>query len=274
MPFTPCPASVDASYPWAAHTPEASPRQWSAVPFSESGSTKFAAPAPLTSEILRTACDTTFEHMCYRISADCSAYQMPSEPAAAREVLRRMCEPFFEQMITSLHQQLNVPEVTSSMESMQVRSQQMSGACLQPLFYHSGLASYHDELSTDANESCAFSSVFSGPSSEGECLDAHEKNSEASAPSSDAERSVMVCRHWKSKGWCRLDSKCKFLHPEDKRGVCAPKASGNSDAGDEFSVALSMSSQRTKKKRGGKSRSIRGQQQHADEACHEIASFC
>lgn len=34
-----------------------------------------------------------------------------------------------------------------------------------------------------------------------------------------SEKSVMVCRHWKSKGWCRLDSACKFLHPESKRGV-------------------------------------------------------
>lgn len=36
---------------------------------------------------------------------------------------------------------------------------------------------------------------------------------------SDQEKSVMVCRHWKSKGWCRLEDNCKFLHPEHKRGV-------------------------------------------------------
>merc|ERR1719401_636557 len=29
----------------------------------------------------------------------------------------------------------------------------------------------------------------------------------------------MVCRHWKSKGWCRYGSECKFLHRENKRGV-------------------------------------------------------
>jgi len=34
----------------------------------------------------------------------------------------------------------------------------------------------------------------------------------------DAERSVMVCRHWKSKGWCRLEDSCRFSHPEHKRG--------------------------------------------------------
>merc|ERR1712032_1728454 len=33
------------------------------------------------------------------------------------------------------------------------------------------------------------------------------------------EKSVMVCRHWKSKGWCKLEAQCKFLHPEHKRGA-------------------------------------------------------
>jgi len=37
-------------------------------------------------------------------------------------------------------------------------------------------------------------------------------------PGPGAEKSVMVCRHWKSKGWCRLGNDCKFLHPEHKRG--------------------------------------------------------
>lgn len=38
------------------------------------------------------------------------------------------------------------------------------------------------------------------------------------------EKSVMVCRHWKSKGWCRMEENCKFLHPEHKRGTsAAPK---------------------------------------------------
>jgi hypothetical protein len=35
----------------------------------------------------------------------------------------------------------------------------------------------------------------------------------------EIEKSTMVCRHWKSKGLCKLGSKCKFLHPEHKRGV-------------------------------------------------------
>mmetsp|Transcript_104577 Transcript_104577/g.207649 ORF Transcript_104577/g.207649 Transcript_104577/m.207649 type:complete len:512 (-) Transcript_104577:78-1613(-) len=34
----------------------------------------------------------------------------------------------------------------------------------------------------------------------------------------ELDKSIMVCRHWKSKGWCRLEDRCKFLHPENKRG--------------------------------------------------------
>merc|ERR1719367_2178037 len=29
----------------------------------------------------------------------------------------------------------------------------------------------------------------------------------------------MVCRHWRSKGWCRYQTTCKFLHPEHKQGA-------------------------------------------------------
>jgi hypothetical protein len=29
----------------------------------------------------------------------------------------------------------------------------------------------------------------------------------------------MVCHHWKSKGWCRMEAECKFMHPDHKRGV-------------------------------------------------------
>merc|ERR1712139_363673 len=49
---------------------------------------------------------------------------------------------------------------------------------------------------------------------------------------SDSEKSTMVCRHWKTKGWCRLESNCKFLHPEHKRGIAAPKACGTGSTND------------------------------------------
>jgi len=43
----------------------------------------------------------------------------------------------------------------------------------------------------------------------------------------ELDKSSMVCRHWKSKGWCRLEEKCKFLHPENKRGGGTARSKGN-----------------------------------------------
>merc|ERR1719245_1771269 len=31
--------------------------------------------------------------------------------------------------------------------------------------------------------------------------------------------SAMVCYHWKYKGWCKLSDKCKFAHPECRKGA-------------------------------------------------------
>ncbi|CAE8741034.1 unnamed protein product [Polarella glacialis] len=47
--------------------------------------------------------------------------------------------------------------------------------------------------------------------------------SEDDSPESPA-RSVVVCRHWKSKGWCRLESECKFSHPDHKCGTGVAQA--------------------------------------------------
>jgi len=36
-----------------------------------------------------------------------------------------------------------------------------------------------------------------------------------------SSKSHMVCRHWKTKGWCKYQMNCKFMHPEHKRGIGA-----------------------------------------------------
>lgn len=33
------------------------------------------------------------------------------------------------------------------------------------------------------------------------------------------QQDLPVCRHWHSKGWCRLGDGCKFTHPDDARGI-------------------------------------------------------
>lgn len=35
----------------------------------------------------------------------------------------------------------------------------------------------------------------------------------------DTPSKKMVCRHWRSKGWCKYQTTCMFLHPEHKQGV-------------------------------------------------------
>jgi hypothetical protein len=68
----------------------------------------------------------------------------------------------------------------------------------------------------------------------------------------------MVCKHWKSKGWCRLGSSCKFLHPEHKRGASAPQ----STIGVDGAIPPPPMALVRRKKRGGKNRSNRGQHEH------------
>lgn len=41
-----------------------------------------------------------------------------------------------------------------------------------------------------------------------------KRSAEESKPSKNA-----VCRHWRSKGWCKYQTTCRFLHPEHKQGV-------------------------------------------------------
>jgi hypothetical protein len=61
---------------------------------------------------------------------------------------------------------------------------------------------------------------------------------------------TMVCHHWKSKGWCRLGENCKFMHPEEKRGV-------------------SLAAQRSL--RGGLAGKARGVTQRYAGASHQVA---
>jgi len=90
----------------------------------------------------------------------------------------------------------------------------------------------------------------------------------------DSDGAAMVCRHWKSKGWCRLDANCKFLHPDHERGVDARKVrvvgSADSDGISRvFDPSISITSAEgelcpvlpvRRKKRGGRNRSNRNQQ--------------
>jgi len=201
----------------------------------------------------------------------CSVGQgVPAAPVASRDLLRAVCEPFFEQMVSALQETLQQqslqgqPFDRGSMQSA-------AGTCFQSVFCPTAPFYHIDDESTEANDSCAFASSLSGPSSETDGFDITESKSEGSDPASDIEKKdTMVCRHWKSKGWCRMESKCKFLHPENKRGLSAPSCrTGSNNIGDGARAAsempdtlgaeaVSLTLQRRKK--GGKNRSTKKQQ--------------
>lgn len=183
--------------------------------------------------------------------------QTPMEPVISRELLRAVCEPFFEQMLTALQQALQETQKSQNEEArtLQSMNQKIKSAYVNPVSCPSERVSNQldtmlDEESTEADELGAFASLLSGPSSEEESVDAVEMempatevvtplvpcqtSHENSKRTNEPTKSTMVCRHWKSKGWCRLQSNCKFLHPEEKRGVGACHKScsaGGADSG-------------------------------------------
>lgn len=153
--------------------------------------------------------------------------------------LRAACAPFFEQMLTVLHDSKKTQmdpgsKLAEITQAMVHRTSTFLPCVIQsatlPLSQFERML---DDKSTEADEFEAFACLLSSPSSECENLDAEVKSSGTDgfcAPpslshdldeSSEVEKSNMVCRHWKSKGWCRLGTNCKFLHPEHKRGVTA-----------------------------------------------------
>jgi len=179
-------------YPWAVKTPEASPMCWDKEP---------------------------------------SRIGKSEEPVISRELLRSVCEPFFEQMLTALQERLEQQQKQKREELLLVRtteapSQQLNFLPLQRL------DPMPDDESTDVEEVGAFASLLSGPSSSPSTSEKSDvavavKQEADQSSEQDPEKSVMVCRHWKTKGWCRLEANCKFQHPEHKRGVSGvPKASG------------------------------------------------
>lgn len=186
------------------------------------------------------------------MDAPTSLYNNPGQPLVSRELLKTACEPFFEQMLTAvqeaveqqmrsqfqaqtqMHQQGHVQSFDSIGELKCQRTSMHFPQARQ-------LDPLPDEESTDVEElSGAFASLLSGPTSEDEGSDGVLESSwkplpetsgtEEAEHAADCEKSTMVCRHWKSKGWCRLESNCKFLHPENKRGVSAPKGGSKSSA--------------------------------------------
>lgn len=197
---------------------------------------------PSRGDFVQNACATYFEHMWRSVESDARMCQMAAEGAVPRECVRKMCEPFFEHMVTVVQEALEY--------QVQQPHQWTHGAYWprQPAAV-APLCRFDDE-STEAESPSAFPSLFSGTSSDADPFDAAERKSEISELVGDADKSIMVCRHWKSKGWCRLGCDCKFLHPESKRGISVP-AEGTAPSAPHA----------PRRKRGGKNRAAKAPQE-------------
>merc|ERR1719401_667068 len=64
----------------------------------------------------------------------------------------------------------------------------------------------------------------------------------ADAERPEDQKCPMVCHHWKTKGWCRMEAECKFLHPDHKRGVGSkPRRGRRGRGGDSNAISSSPS---------------------------------
>jgi len=189
--------------------------------------------------------------------------EQPSQQGLSKELLRRVCEPFFDQMIIALLSVLQGQNGQNSYagEQDQTAPSQAFGSCFQPSHSSPSLQCV-EQMSDEESEpggfgGGAFSSVLIAPSGTWEAAPASvpeliaTKVSGAAKPKDpNATPTIIVCRHWKSKGWCRMEAGCKFSHPDHKCGVGAPNggkgngpaalgdaAAGNSNSSDEGGAA-------------------------------------
>jgi hypothetical protein len=166
-----------------------------------------------------------------------------ADPSARHQLVRALCQPFFEQAV-----ELVCGKIASAGESDAPR--ETTRECPYKddriiLNLGRGLG-FSEEDSTDADSDAAFSTLLS---SEGDYHEIEQKlDWESSEAPTEDGKSEMVCRHWKSKGWCRFESLCKFSHPENKRGMCA-KALAHGDKASLQKISTKHRGRRNKRDR-------------------------
>jgi len=171
--------------PWVTQTPEPSPMLWGRAPPNE-------------------------------------AYV--AQPEISKEFLRSICEPFFEQMLVAVQQAV----VAQGQQTMPTNQMAFTYTTEQGQFRPCDERSTEEGSDIISDSGGAFSTIFSphsGLVNEQESVPfglimATKTNDETKeSERRPSQVQATVCRHWKSKGWCRMESNCKFLHPEHKRGV-------------------------------------------------------
>jgi len=229
----------------------------------------------------------------------------PVEPVVSMDLLRVVCEPFFEQILTAMQQALAAPQkqqqngcpvdppimqamaqakvlfeqmLTALPQALELTPKEQPNTCAKtvPAFQHTfqrlqpKTADQHPmrasfptpdqhpmrtKLSTKAaafqpfqpreakdalhtnhyHDGFDLESTEAADSIDGDSMMRSESDSATPyttlvapdhTPKQSPDKNSMVCRHWRSKGWCRLEESggCMFAHPEHKRGVAAPIA--------------------------------------------------
>jgi hypothetical protein len=229
-------------FEWATQTPEPSPICLLKVPLHSSD------------DYLRSfkhVCNPVWEQMLTRVASHADILGA-AEPSVRHQLMQTLCQPFFEEVVGSLCGEVSSagPGLAGAPWQKTMDGPLKDGRTSLSLGQSLGLL---EEDSTDAESDSAFAALLS---SEGEDCEGEQRMEWAShssqfsgdedleSPKED-EKSQMVCRHWKTKGWCRYESQCKFLHPEHKRGICASCPPENGD--------VTMPSRSTRR-RGGKNK--------------------
>jgi len=211
--------------------------------------------------------------------------------AISKDFLRMVCAPYFEHMLEAVHQAVQ--------QQQQQQQQDAASAAAASTFQQ--CSPYEEALTSDEGESGgAFSTLFSADSTPGvasnvsaeqhfqnrvhgnmcrqsgssTAVDAAREGAKAhhqqvvSEAGHGKEKAIMVCRHWKAKGHCRMEAECKFLHPEHKRGIGLQVEAEGMDLGNALvgalpkdllalsTVAGSTKSKRSRKKNNLESRPV------------------
>jgi hypothetical protein len=222
------------NFDWVTQTPEPSPVCFSMVP-PQQVADHFG--------VLQDACSPIWDQLLARVASHVDILEA-TNPLVRHQLIQTLCQPFFENIVEQLCREVS-DESFSSKDAHQIQKAVLEqGKPRLSLGQRLGL---WEEDSTDADNDSAFASLFSsdGEDCDVDCRQETEMESHASRFTArltvcceedseslqDVEKSQMVCRHWKSKGFCRYGSECKFLHPENKRGVTTEPATFSSLGG-------------------------------------------
>jgi len=231
---------TDGSAPWFPTTPTTPMEQGPGNRFPgcnmddddddrQSADGDYAAPrAPALFSSLQAVAEPTYHQMMLAVQK-AALEEMESQLLSSEEEVQKatlaqlkgVCQPFFEQMCLSLH------------GAMKAHVQKAAPAC--------GLQTGPRPLSAPAASSAGAPSSLLPPNLAKEANAGSSEGEDADRSAAAAQKTLMVCRHWKCKGFCRLGDQCKFLHPEHKRGVGPSRKRGNGQRATERAVPATIS---------------------------------